>query len=80
MKIHFQGRGFGLCWFTIINKLIMSEKIIVTENLVKRFPVGEGEFTALSDINLSFQKGEFAGIVGPSGSGKNHFVKYYRFS
>ncbi|MDY0075660.1 MAG: ABC transporter ATP-binding protein [Bacteroidales bacterium] len=48
----------------------MSEKIIVIQNLVKRFPVGEGEFTALSDINLSFEKGEFSGIVGPSGSGK----------
>lgn len=48
----------------------MSEKIIVIENLVKRFPVGEGEFTALSDINLSFEKGEFSGFVGPSGSGK----------
>lgn len=48
----------------------MSEKIIQTENLVKRFPVGDGEFTALDDINLSFDKGEFAGIVGPSGSGK----------
>lgn len=48
----------------------MSEKIIITENLVKRYPVGEGEFTALNNINLSFDKGEFAGIVGPSGSGK----------
>jgi len=48
----------------------MSEKIIITENLIKRFPVGDGEFTALSDINLSFEKGEFSGIVGPSGSGK----------
>lgn len=48
----------------------MSEKIIVTENLVKRFPVGDGEFTALNDINLTFNKGEFSGIIGPSGSGK----------
>ena len=48
----------------------MSEKIIVLENLVKRFPVGDGEFTALTDINLTFEKGEFAGVVGPSGSGK----------
>lgn len=48
----------------------MSEKIIVLENLVKRFPVGDGEFTALNDINLTFEKGEFAGVVGPSGSGK----------
>ena len=32
--------------------------------------MGDGEFTALSDINLSFEEGEFAGFVGPSGSGK----------
>lgn len=44
--------------------------IITIENLVKRFPIGGGEFTALSGINLSFAKGEFTGIVGPSGSGK----------
>lgn len=48
----------------------MSEKIIVLEKLIKRFPVGDGEFTALNDINLIFEKGEFSGIVGPSGSGK----------
>jgi len=48
----------------------MNEKIIVIENLVKRFPVGDGEFTALDNINLTFDKGEFSGIVGPSGSGK----------
>lgn len=44
--------------------------IIKIENLVKKFPVGKGFFTALSDINLRFGKGEFAGLVGPSGSGK----------
>lgn len=44
--------------------------IIKIENLVKQFPVGKGFFTALSNINLSFDKGEFAGLVGPSGSGK----------
>lgn len=48
----------------------MSEKIIITENLVKRYPEGEGWFTALNNINLTFEKGEFAGVVGPSGSGK----------
>jgi putative ABC transport system ATP-binding protein len=47
-----------------------SDSIILIENLVKRYPVGDGQFTALSDINLKFSKGEFAGIVGPSGSGK----------
>lgn len=47
-----------------------SESIILIENLIKRYPIGDGEFTALSDINLNFSKGEFAGVVGPSGSGK----------
>ena len=46
------------------------EKIVSLENVYKRFKVGDGEFTALKDINLSFNKGEFAGFVGPSGSGK----------
>lgn len=46
------------------------EPIIKIENVTKKFPEGEGEFTALRDINLNFEKGEFTGIVGPSGSGK----------
>jgi putative ABC transport system ATP-binding protein len=44
--------------------------IITIENLIKSFPIGGGEFTALNGINLTFEKGEFTGIVGPSGSGK----------
>ncbi|MGB0851272.1 MAG: ABC transporter ATP-binding protein [Bacteroidia bacterium] len=47
-----------------------SNKIIELNNVVKRFKVGDGEFTALKGIDLSFEKGEFAGLVGPSGSGK----------
>jgi len=45
-------------------------EIVSIKGLVKRFPIGGGQFTALNDINLSFGKGEFAGLVGPSGSGK----------
>jgi putative ABC transport system ATP-binding protein len=45
-------------------------EIIKTENLVKRFPMGKGEFTALNNIGLTIGKGEFAGLIGPSGSGK----------
>ncbi len=44
--------------------------IITIEKLSKSFPIGGGEFTALSGIYLTFEKGEFSGIVGPSGSGK----------
>lgn len=47
-----------------------NETIISIENVFKRYPVGDGEFTALKDINLQFKRGEFAGLVGPSGSGK----------
>jgi putative ABC transport system ATP-binding protein len=44
--------------------------IIKIENLVKRFPVGKTDFTALKEITVSFGTGEFTGLVGPSGSGK----------
>lgn len=44
--------------------------IVEVKNLVKKFPVGAGSFTALNDVNLQFSEGEFAGLVGPSGSGK----------
>jgi len=44
--------------------------LIRTKDLVKIYPMGRQSITALADINLSFQRGEFAGLVGPSGSGK----------
>ncbi len=44
--------------------------VIKVEKLVKKFPMGKGEFTALNGIDLQFSRGEFAGLVGPSGSGK----------
>lgn len=47
-----------------------NETIIQTQGLIKRFPMGKGEFTALDGIHLRFGLGEFAGLIGPSGSGK----------
>ena len=44
--------------------------LVTCENVIKRFPIGGGEFTALNGIDLSFEKGEFSGFIGPSGSGK----------
>ena len=42
------------------------------EKVSKIFP---GDFVALEDINLIFQKGEFVSIVGPSGAGKSTLLK-----
>lgn len=49
----------------------MQNKVLIKiENLIKNYPMGGRKFTALNDINLSFNSGEFTGLVGPSGSGK----------
>ena len=47
-----------------------NSNLIATRDLVKTFPMGDHEFTALNKITLVFKTGEFAGLVGPSGSGK----------
>lgn len=47
-----------------------NELLIRTEDLVKDYPMGAERLRALDHVNLTFQKGEFAGLVGPSGSGK----------
>ncbi|MCP4451574.1 MAG: lipoprotein-releasing system ATP-binding protein LolD, partial [Planctomycetes bacterium] len=44
--------------------------IVSIKGLIKRFPIGGGQFTAINGINLTFTRGEFTGLVGPSGSGK----------
>jgi putative ABC transport system ATP-binding protein len=44
--------------------------VIRIEDLVKRFPMGKSEFTALNGIGLTLSQGDFAGLIGPSGSGK----------
>lgn len=45
-------------------------QVVKTENLVKWYPMGKRKFTALKNIDLTFEQGEFCGIIGPSGSGK----------
>lgn len=45
-------------------------QLVKIKNMVKRYPMGKEELTALNKINLTFERGEFCGIIGPSGSGK----------
>ena len=53
-----------------MNSTMENGSIITINDLIKRFPIGGGQFTALNGLNLRFKNGEFAGIIGPSGSGK----------
>lgn len=48
--------------------------MLEVKNIVKTYVTGELEFTALKNINLKIQKGEFTSIMGPSGSGKSTFM------
>ena len=47
-----------------------SSSLIQINKLTKKFQVGKGYFTALKEIDLNIEAGEFTGVVGPSGSGK----------
>ena len=48
----------------------MDNAVVSIANLLKQFPVGGDFFTALKDVNLTLNEGEFIGLIGPSGSGK----------
>lgn len=47
------------------------EVAILTENLTRRF----GDFTAVQDVNLRVETGQFYGFLGPNGAGKSTTIK-----
>ncbi len=51
-----------------------TENIIAVKNLIKTYRTGDIEVHALNDVSLTINKGEFAAIMGASGSGKSTFM------
>lgn len=45
--------------------------LIDVQNVIKRFPAGEGFVTILKGLSFQIERGEFVSIVGPSGNGKS---------
>ena len=45
--------------------------IVNIVDVVKSFPVGDGEVTVLKGLSFDIENGEFVSIVGPSGNGKS---------
>lgn len=47
---------------------------LTVKNLTKTYQASHGNVTALNNISLDLQTGEFASIIGKSGSGKSTFL------
>ena len=49
--------------------------VVEATNLGLTFPTGDGDVVALTDVNLTIEKGDFVSFIGPSGCGKTTFLR-----
>jgi putative ABC transport system ATP-binding protein len=54
-----------------LRKNMISDSFIKTENLTRIYSSGTIQVTALKDVNLFLDQGQFFGVTGASGSGKS---------